>query len=329
MDIKKTKKVNYNDSVTYQGKLKFVYSPQYNISILGMENFHPFDTKKYGKVYQYLIKAHHIPKDSFFIPKKVTEETLETVHTSTYLQSLRKSATIAHVAEMPILKSLPNGVLQKGILDPMRYATQGTIDGCKLALKHKTVINLSGGYHHAKKGNGEGFCFFADINLGIEELRKTNPDIKVMIVDLDAHQGNGHEEIVQNDSLVYIFDMYNGSIYPHDDAVKHAIDKDIPLASQTNDEKYLALLKSNFKQAISKFKPDFIIYNAGTDIYENDPLGDLKISTEGIIQRDAFMFGQALAHDIPLLMVLSGGYTKESATIISKSITNLLTTFDL
>lgn len=320
--IMKTKKAPPPD--ISNNRLPIVFSKDYDISILGLENFHPFDSKKYGKVYKYLQDHVGVTESSTFTPTAVTDEQLLTVHTEPYLTSLKKSRTIAYVAEMPMLSKLPNSTLEKCILNPMKLATGGTILGAQLALDSGYAINLSGGYHHAKSGNGEGFCFFADINLAILELQKTKPDIKVMIVDLDAHQGNGHEAISGNADNIIIYDIYNGDIYPYDEEVKPFIDYNISISSHTSDSLYLSTLKTTLPRAISSSKPDFIIYNAGTDIYENDPLGALSVSKEGIINRDEFVFDQAIKGNIPILMVLSGGYTKESAQIIGESIENII-----
>ncbi len=306
------------------GKLPIIFSPDYDISILGLENLHPFDSKKYGKVFRYLNSKSLLSESSIFTPEPVSDSMLLQVHSREYLESLKKSKTIARVAEMPMLSKLPNKTLQKSLLRPMKLATGGSILGVQLALDSGYAINLSGGYHHAKSGNGEGFCFFADINLAILQLQKLRPGIKVMIVDLDAHQGNGHEAISQDAEDIIIYDMYNADVYPMDDNVKQYIDFDIPLSSFTSDSIYLHKLYTSLPKAISSSKPDFILYNAGTDIYEKDPLGRLSVSSEGIINRDEFVFDQALSNDIPILMVLSGGYSKESASIIGRSIENII-----
>ena len=128
-----------------------------------------------------------------------------------------------------------------------------------------------------------------------------------MIVDLDAHQGNGHESIHGSDSLVSIFDMYNGSIYPMETHLKPFIDFDIPLEPNTSDDKYLYLLRKNIKQALATKKPDIIIYAAGSDIYEKDVLGQLKVTKEGIKMRDKIMFVSAQKYKVPIVMLLAGG----------------------
>jgi acetoin utilization deacetylase AcuC-like enzyme len=173
-------------------------------------------------------------------------------------------------------------------------------------------------------------------SLPISSMKRVN---KVLIIDLDAHQGNGYQSLFtkidkkKHDELSYsklpsiqIFDMYNSQIYPNDRFAKHYIDYDLPLRSRISTAEYLTLLRSNLSKALRECQPDIIFYNAGTDIFEEDPLGAMSISEAGIIERDEYVFAQCKEHgNIPVVMVLSGGYTKQSASIISQSIKNLIT----
>lgn len=309
--------------------LPIVFHPNYDISFFGIEKMHPFDTKKYSKIAQHLQKTCNIKSQDFQIPHLVTDTELMQVHTFRYLKSLDKSATIAGIAEISALRYIPNFLLQRNLLNSMRYATGGTILGAQLALSHGWAINLSGGYHHAKSNKGEGFCFFADIPLAIKKLREKNKTLKVLIVDLDAHQGNGLESILGSDPLTFIFDMYSQNNYPNDKEAAKYIDFNYPLRNSITTEEYITILKRELPLALEKVKPDLVIYNAGSDIYEKDLLGRMSVSAEGIIERDFFLFSQAIANNIPILMVLSGGYSPESGNIIGKSIENILKNLNL
>ncbi|MEM7375618.1 MAG: histone deacetylase [Bacteroidota bacterium] len=305
-------------------KIPIIYTDSYNIGLLGIENLHPFDTKKYRKVYKHLHTQLGIQKSQLHTPELVRDEQLELVHSRTYLDSLRQSEVIASVAELGPLAMLPAGLLRRNMLRPMRYAVGGSILGAKLALQHGWAVNLSGGYHHAKAGNGEGFCFFADIPMAIHTLWQEEPDLQVLVVDLDAHQGNGIEAIMQNDDRFRMLDVYNDAIYPNDLAVKAYIDYHFPISPYTTDNDYLEIVQQALSWALTEKKPDLLIYNAGTDIYEHDPLGQLKVSEAGVIQRDRMVFEMALAKDTAILMVLSGGYTAESGPMIGKSLEGIL-----
>lgn len=159
----------------------------------------------------------------------------------------------------------------------MLFATQGSIDASCIALEKKWAINIGGGYHHASGNSGGGFCVFADITLTIQHLRNYHGDRvqRVMILDLDAHQGNGHEKDFLNDKQTFIVDFYNHYIYPNDIESKRAISVDISVAARDDDETYINKLKKVLPEAINTFKPDFLLYNAGTDCLQNDPLGSL------------------------------------------------------
>lgn len=313
-------------------KVPIVYDDRYNIGFFGIEKMHSFDTKKYAKVCDSLIEFG-IKKDQFYNPGIVTYKELLSVHSQEYLASLNSSVNVLKIAELLpanfIAKSacacVPNFILQKKLLSPMRRATAGTALAAKLALKNKkNFVNLGGGYHHAKKGSGGGFCYFADIPYAVNCLWKTNPNLKVMIIDLDAHQGNGNEDFFKHDKRISIFDIYCGDNYPRDYMAKQYIDYDFPVKYGIMDSEYLLLLEQNLDLAIKKLKPDLIIYNAGTDIFAGDPLGRMNISKDGIIKRDELVFKFACENVVPVCMVTSGGYSSASAEIIADSLKNLI-----
>jgi histone deacetylase 11 len=337
--LKEIKRKHRIESI--QPKLPIVFSKNYDVGFFGLEKLHPFDSKKYGKVRNYLVNIVGIQSNQFYVPERITRDNLLIVHTEHYLESLKSSEVVARIAENPALAYLPNFIVRKNLLEPMQDATGGTVLAVDLAMNStngpKWAINLAGGYHHCKgkgrniskekSGNsdeGGGFCIYADIQLAIEKLWQKKPNAKVLIVDLDAHQGNGHEAYFKDNNRIAILDIYNYEIYPHDYKVIGKNVFNYPVKSYIDDAAYLHILKTALPDAIAKFKPDLIFYNAGTDVYEKDPLGCMSISDQGIIKRDAFVFEQGMISAIPIVMVLSGGYTQESASIIGKSIENIL-----
>jgi len=305
-------------------KIPIIFSKHYDITLLGLQRLHPFDSEKYGRVYRYLVNKVGVDKDCFYIPEIVSEKELLSVHTKEYLSSLNHSINIASIAELMMISLVPNFVLQGRVLKPMKYATGGTILGCQLAMEYGWAINLSGGYHHAKSESGGGFCFFADIPIAVYKLFKENPELSIMIVDFDAHQGNGYASIFRDDTRIHVFDVYNEEIYPYDVETKRYIEFEYPVKSYIEDRKYLSLLEGELGGAMVKSKPNLIVYNAGTDVLRGDPLGCMSISGDGIVKRDEIVFRNALNNKIPIVMVLSGGYTKKSAAIIGRSIENIL-----
>lgn len=307
-----------------QLQVPIVYTDSYNIGLMGIENLHPFDSKKYKKVYKHLVQEMGLKRSQFHVPTLIGDEELALVHSRDYLETLKQSQTIAEIAEMHPLGMLPAGLLRRNLLRPMRYAAGGTILGAQLALEHGWAVNLSGGYHHAKWNNGEGFCYFADIPLAIHRLWQQEPDAQVLVVDLDAHQGNGIEAIMQNDPRFRMLDVYNDAIYPNDLSAKQFIDYHFPISPYTSDDDYLSIVEQALTWAFRERKADLLIYNAGTDIYEADPLGGLKVSEAGVLKRDRMVFEMANRFDTPILMVLSGGYTAESGPMIGRSLVSIL-----
>lgn len=313
---------------------RLIYSPHYDIRFLGLEKLHPFDGCKYSHAWQMIEDefGKNILKQWSITPKSpVTNDELLTVHSQEYLELLKSSQYITGAIELPFLGFLPITLLDKYILEPMRWATKGTIIAAAEALKCGIAVNFSGGYHHASKENGEGFCLYSDIAISIGILRKSKKLLKedqILIIDLDAHQGNGLERIFIADQDVKILDMYNQDIYPKDSLAKKRIDCDIPLDSGTSDQKYLAKLEKYLTRFLeNSSNPKIAFYNAGSDVYQFDSLGQLSISAKGIFERDKFVFDILTNANIPWVMVLSGGYTKESYKLIAQSIIYVLKTW--
>ncbi|XP_060094274.1 histone deacetylase 11 isoform X1 [Heteronotia binoei] len=301
-----------------------VYSPDYNITFMGLEKLHPFDAGKWGKVIHFLKEEKLIADDVIVRAREATEQDLLVVHTRRYLNRLKWSFAVAAITEIPPVLFLPNFLVQRKVLRPLRTQTGGTIMAGKLAIERGWAINVGGGFHHCSSDKGGGFCAYADITLAIKFLFERIEGVsKATIIDLDAHQGNGHERDFMEDSRVYIMDVYNRYIYPGDGFAKRAIKRKIELDWGTEDTEYLQKVKTHVEGALNEVKSDIIIYNAGTDVLDGDPLGGLAISPQGIIERDEIVFRAARKHKIPILMVTSGGYQKRTARIIADSIVNL------
>ncbi|NWI61101.1 HDA11 deacetylase, partial [Calyptomena viridis] len=304
-----------------------VYSPEYNITFMGLEKLHPFDAGKWGKVINYLKEEKLIADDLIVQAREATEEDLLVVHTRRYLNKLKWSFVVATITEIPPVAFLPNFVVQRKVLKPLRTQTGGTIMAGKLAVDRGWAINVGGGFHHCSSDKGGGFCAYADITLAIKFLFERVPGVsKATIIDLDAHQGNGHERDFMDDPRVYIMDAYNRYIYPGDGFAKRAIKRRVELEWGTEDTEYLQKVQTHVEGALNEFKPDIIVYNAGTDILDGDPLGGLAVSPQqGIVKRDEVVFRAARRRRVPILMVTSGGYQKRTARIIADSILNLHT----
>ncbi|XP_058856092.1 histone deacetylase 11-like isoform X2 [Acipenser ruthenus] len=304
--------------------MPIVYSPEYNITFMGLEKMHPFDAGKWGKVIGFLKEEQLITDDNIVEAREATEDDLLVVHTRRYLNKLKWSFVVATITEIPPLLLLPNFLVQRRVLRPLRTQTGGTIMAGKLAIDRGWAINVGGGFHHCSSDKGGGFCAYADITLAIKFLFERVEGVsKATIIDLDAHQGNGHERDFMDDKRVYIMDVYNRYIYPGDGFAKRAIKRKVELDWGTEDQEYLQKVEMHVEGALNEVKPDVLVYNAGTDILDGDPLGGLAISPQGIIKRDEILFKAARRRKIPILMVTSGGYQKRTARIIADSIINL------
>ncbi|KAH7730671.1 histone deacetylase 11-like protein [Aphelenchoides avenae] len=300
-----------------------VYDDIYNIGFLGLEKLHPFDSRKWGNVFKVLKEAGMLDEDLVVHPQEATRDDLLVVHSKTYLATLQCPCEVARAVEVGVVSFIPNCLIDRYLLRPMRYQTGGTILASRLALDRGWAINIGGGFHHARANRGGGFCVYADISLALNFLFIVRRISSAMIVDLDAHQGNGHELDFAHDDRVYIFDMFNYEIYPRDYKAKESINRSVRLESGTSGATYLRLLRKELTAALDEFRADLIVYNAGTDSLAGDPLGLLSLSPEAIIQRDQMVFEMAANHSAPIVMVTSGGYLRESARVIADSILNL------
>ncbi|KAL6603906.1 hypothetical protein ACP70R_044267 [Stipagrostis hirtigluma subsp. patula] len=290
-------------------KAPVVYSSSYDIAFMGLEKLHPFDSAKWGRICKYLTREGHLEKRRLVDPLEASKEDLLVVHTEAYLKTLKSSFRVATIVEVPPVALLPNAIVQRKLLYPFRKQVGGSILTAKLALERGWAINVGGGFHHCSAEEGGGFCVYADISLCIQFAFVRLNISRVMIIDLDAHQGNGHEKDFADDG--------------RDHVAKRYIDQKVELVSGTKTDEYLEQLDKALEDSKSRFQPQLIVYNAGTDILDGDPLGRLKISPEGVVIRDEKVFRFAKDQNIPLLMLTSGGYMKSSARVIADSIINL------
>jgi len=189
----------------------------------------------------------------------------------------------------------------------------GTMKASEYAIKHGIAMNIAGGTHHAFTNRGEGFCMLNDQAIGAKYLLENGLATKILIVDLDVHQGNGTAEIFQNDTAVFTFSMHGRSNYPFH---KEQSDLDIPLENGTDDATYLSILKETLPNLIKKQQPDFIYYLCGVDVIESDKLGKLSLSIEGCKERDRVVLQSCKESNIPVMCSMGGGYSKDIKIIV-------------
>jgi acetoin utilization deacetylase AcuC-like enzyme len=259
---------------------------------------HKFPINKFGELANYLLEKKII--NQFHKPYPCSVKTLKGAHSQTYISNI-------------INKSLDqNGVKKIGfplvdsVIKRSLVATGGTVLASKLALEHRIACNTAGGSHHANFDGGAGYCVFNDVAVAANYLLNKGLVKKILIVDLDVHQGNGNSDIFGNNKNVFTFSMHSKSNYP---AKKSKSDLDIELEDNTEDQKYIETLKDSI-QLLNKQKFDFVFYIAGVDVHFNDRLGKLKLSDDGIKKREEIVIGNFFSKKIPICGVLGGGYNK-------------------
>ncbi len=307
-------------------KSYFVYSNNYDFSFLGLDKLHPFDAKKFSRAWNLLTKEYQPNIDFEWVEPTngVSTSDLLRVHTQQYLDSLSNSSTIANIIEIFPARFVPNFLLNKGLVGPIKLACQGTLIASELAVNNNAIsLNFGGGYHHAFRDRGEGFCIFADAFLAIDKLRENallKQSDEILMIDLDAHRGNGFESFISNDSNIHNFDMYNLRAYPG----IHFGDPDefpymVPLQPGMSDNRYFEVLDDHLTRFLESAEtPKLAFYNAGNDILDIDPLGGLSVSYEGVLRRDKLVIEQLLKRQIPTVVMTSGGYSPRSFEIIAE-----------
>jgi len=302
-----------------------IYDPGYNINAFGLERLHPFDSNKYRRIHDWLV-AQGVRKDADFVkPDPCTREDILLAHTPEYLEKLGHRAELAGIIEVSVVAFLPASFTDWRVLSPMRLATGGTIQASRLAREEGLAINLGGGYHHACRDHGHGFCVYADTPIALARLHADQPFRSALIVDTDAHQGDGNANILRAWPWAHILDFYEQDLFPFP---KEEEEYAVPLPARLPGAEYLDLLHRHLPQALDRFTPEFVVYNAGSDVLLNDPLTSMCLSVEQLIERDLYVVTQVRARGIPLAMVLSGGYGPHSWEAHARSIEALATRFD-
>ncbi len=207
-----------------------------------------------------------------------------------------------------------------------RRSTGATIAALASALAHGAGVNLAGGTHHAFRDHGEGFCCYNDAAVAAKVAQRDHGVERVLICDLDVHQGNGTASILANDSSVFTFSVHGERNYP---VRKELSDLDVEMRDGCDDDTYLATLKTHLPNVISTFKPEAIIYLAGADPFEGDRLGRLKLTKAGLRARDEFVLQTARNKNVPIAVTMAGGYAHDVADIVDIHFNTVRTVFEV
>lgn len=301
-----------------------VYHPKYLLGSAWLNSKHPFEFDRALQVETLLRQEMGAGLDDYLRSPRApaTRAQLSAVHDPEYLSTAHHSGVVARIIEVHPVRWCPRFLVRWWLINPALWCVAGTLLAAREVLKEGLAFNLGGGFHHAKRTGGEGFCLFSDIALAIHTLRVERllaPEDPIFYIDLDVHQGNGVSTDFAADPAVRILDVYNNQIYPFRDRRAQAgIDVARPLPSDTRDEAYLAALESGLDELFAApATPRLVIYNAGTDVFSEDLLGGMKLTREGVNRRDQMVLEAVRGRGIPLLVLASGGYSKTSARLIA------------
>ncbi len=304
---------------------KLVYSDGYYLPI----GAHVFPAEKYRRIRDRLLETGEAEAGDFLKPEPATDQDILLVHTPEYVHKL-KTGTLGRREEMEL--EVP---FSPELVEAFWLAAGGSILAAQQALADGVSVNIGGGFHHAFPDHGEGFCMIHDVAVAIRRLQRDGKIRTAMTVDCDVHQGNGTAAIFAgtrtpgdrlpstsgssptvdgvrrkdaNKGDVFTISLHQHNNYP---AMKPPSSIDVDLPDGIGDDDYLAWLDNSLSSGLRQFEPDLLCYIAGADPYQEDQLGGLSLTIEGLKKRDELVFRVARAHDIPVLVTFAGGYARK------------------
>lgn len=278
--------------------MQVFYSDKYSLPL----GEHVFPAAKYRLTKQRLLEQAICAEADFVEPARALDEEIALVHTPEYIDKLKHGRfSDAELTRMEVPYSA-------ALVEAFRVAAGGTIAACRQALRGSCAVTLCGGFHHAFPDHGEGFCLINDVAVAIRTLQRSDLMRRALTVDCDVHHGNGTAEVFRQDPSVFTLSIHQRDNYPY---IKPPSDIDIHLEDRTCDETYLLRLGQGLASALGAFRPDLIVYLAGADPYEQDQLGGLALTMEGLRRRDRLVFETARNAGIPVAVTLAGGYARK------------------
>ena len=263
---------------------------------------HRFPMLKYELIPGQLLYEGVIQSSNLVRPRVCPDEIILLTHTVEYVRKLKRQELTAKEQRQLGFPQSPALTFREWVI------VQGTIDCCHAALGNSIAFNVAGGTHHAFAGRGEGFCLLNDFAVAANYLLYKKLASRILIIDLDVHQGNGTASIFSCEPRVFTFSMHGAHNYPFR---KERSDLDIGLADGTNDEEYLGRLVTVLPVLLKEFCPDFAFYLSGVDILATDKLGKLGVSMQGCTSRDRFVFETLRRAAVPCVVAMGGGYSPD------------------
>jgi acetoin utilization deacetylase AcuC-like enzyme len=262
---------------------------------------------KYELIAEQLLYEGIVREAQFFHPQRLEESIALQTHSTSYWDKLT-NLTLTKSEERAIGFPINQHFIERG-----RYISGGTVQCVTYALQYGISMNVAGGTHHAFRDRGEGFCCLNDQAVAANWLLSQDPSQKILIIDLDVHQGNGTASIFQGEPRVFTFSMHGAKNYP---LRKEKSNLDLDLPDGLTDQPYLAMLNKQLPLIAEQFQPSFIFYQSGVDILETDKLGRLNITRDGCKKRDQLVFDFCKKNNLPIVVSMGGGYSPKLADIV-------------
>jgi acetoin utilization deacetylase AcuC-like enzyme len=290
---------------------KLVYHDRYDLNL----GPHVFPSQKFRLIYEMLLRESIAVPQDFLRPEAASDEDILRVHTPDWVRKLKTGTLTAGEVMLLEVPYSPE------LVEAVWLAAGGTILAAQSALRDGFGSNLSGGFHHAYPGHGEGFCAIHDVAVAIRKLQSDGAAKKAMVVDTDVHHGNGTAAIFRKDPTVFTISIHQENNYP---AHKPPSNIDLNMADRADDDEYMGVLIPAVQQALDEFRPDILFYVGGADPYCEDQLGGLALTKEGLKQRDRQVFEQARRRRIPVATTLAGGYARRVEDTVQIHVNTIL-----
>jgi acetoin utilization deacetylase AcuC-like enzyme len=275
--------------------------------VLPLPEGHRFPMAKYRLLRERVLAEGIVVAGDLLEPEAAAWDDLRLVHTDAYLSGVAQGALPREIQRRIGFPWSP------AMVERARRSVGGTIAAAHAALEDGAAANLAGGTHHSFSDRGEGFCVFNDIAVAARVLLRDRRITRALVVDLDVHQGNGTAAIFTDEPAVFTFSVHGASNFPFH---KETSDLDIPLPDGTTDADYLAIVARSVPALLEQQRPDLVFYLAGADPYEGDRLGKLKLTIDGLRERDALVFAACRAAGLPVALSMGGGYASDIDAIV-------------
>jgi acetoin utilization deacetylase AcuC-like enzyme len=295
--------------------MRWFYSAQYDYGtgVPGEpREVHGFVLDKPSRIRRALCEATVVAERDFEEPESSEQEDFTGLHSRRVQDDLRDPAAVARAIELSEIAALPAAMVWQAVVLPQLHAAGGTCAALAAAAAGDWAANLSGGFHHARPDRSHGFCLVNDVALAVHRLRSRGKHPRILIVDLDLHQGDGNAVFFQGDAEVFTLSVHEESLFP---IPKARSDLDVGLPQATGDDAYLAAVDRALEETDRHFAAEIVVYVAGSDPFVEDPMGTLRLSAAGLAERDRRVAAHAARRDAALVALPAGGYSTASPTL--------------